>query len=512
MRQARSRTAPREPAASGRTVDGLVPGDTAVGTADRAPIVPGARLPPWLSGAVTRAQERLREHGLLSGDRVVLDAESRSRWDVLPYLLAADRLGAVSLVTDPSWSGRERFAVLADTAPGLVIRVGADGHSATDSPGAAWDGTAVSGSPGTVPGGAAFLLPTTSGSTGAPTVLARTRRSWWLGFDALGPLPGPVLVPGPPSSTLYLFGALHALHHGLGLTTTDRFDPADDRTAGTVHLVPPLLSTLLDDRERHPGHPAPRVIVCGGAHVAAAERERCARLLPDTELLEYYGSAEHSLIALRRSDADTPGGPLRPVDGVHLELHDGVLWVDSPQAVLGRLRGGVLEPAGPGASTVGDRAELGDDGSLTVLGRSSATISSGGALVAAEEVEQVLQAVRGVAGVVVAGSPHPSLGMLVTAVVEPRRGATVSRRDLRAAARDALSPAKRPRRWLVTGALPRLGSGKPARSAVADGLRDGTLDAAPFHDTRSGDARTPRPGGDPDSPRPAGRSGERSNT
>lgn len=494
MRQARSRTAPREPAASGRTVDGPGPGDTAVDPAGRAPIVPGTRLPPWLSGAVTEAQERLREHGLLSGDRVVLEAESRSRWDVLPYLLAADRLGAASLVADPSWSRRERSAVLADATPGLVIRVGADGHSATDDPGATRDGTAVSGS-GTVPGGAAFLLPTTSGSTGAPTVLARTRRSWWLGFDALGPLPGPVLVPGPPSSTLYLFGALHALHHGLGLTTTDRFDPADARTAGTVHLVPPLLSALLDHRERHPGHPAPRVIVCGGAHVTAAERDRCARLLPDTVLLEYYGSAEHSLIALRRSDVDTPGGPLRPVDGVHLELHDGVLWVDSPQAALGRLRGGGLEPAGSGASTVGDRAELGDDGSLTVLGRSSATISSGGTLVAAEEVEQVLQAVRGVAGVVVAGSPHPSLGMLVTAVVEPRRGATVSRRDLRAAARYALSPAKRPRRWLVTGALPRLGSGKPARSAVAEGLRDGTLDASPFHDIR-----------------PAGRSGERSTT
>ncbi|MBC3194392.1 AMP-binding protein [Pseudonocardia sp. C8] len=437
-----------------------------------------------MADAVAGAGTHLRRLGVRDGDRVVLDAVPRSRWDVLPYLLAADRIGAASLVADPGWSGRERAAVLADVAADVVVPV--DGIDVPEpsgtgtGPAAAPARTAVAAA-GRVPG--PFLFPTTSGSTGTPTVLARTRRSWQLGFDALGALPGPVLVPGPPSSTLYLFGALHALHHGIGLLTRGRFQPADARTAGTVHLVPAQLSALLDEHERRPG-PAPAVIVCGGAHVAPSVRERCTRLLPDTTLVEYYGSAEHSLIATRYD-----GGPLRPVDGVRLELRDGVLWVDTPQAVLGRLRAGVLEPAGPGATTVGDRAELGADGALTVLGRASATISSGGALVGAEEVEQVLRTVPGVADVVVAGTPHPSLGMLVTAVVEPAPGATVTRHALRAAARDALSPAKRPRRWLVTAALPRLGSGKPARAAVDAGLRDGGLDAVPFDAPGSGARR-----------------------
>lgn len=436
-----------------------------------APIIADDRLPRDLADSVLAAARDLRARGLAAGDRVVLDAPDRARWDVLPHLLAADRAGAASLVADPGWSGRERAAVLADAGADLIVPVG---EPATDDP-AVPTARPAPGSAEPGPTDPPFLLPTTSGSTGAPSVLARTRRSWWLGFDALGPLPGPVLVPGPPSSTLYLFGALHALHHGLGLVTRDRFDPADARATGTVHLVPAQLSALLDDRAHHPGHPAPQVIVCGGAHVAPAVRDRCARLLPDTTLLEYYGSAEHSLIALRRS-----AGALRPVEGVRLELREGVLWVDSPQAVLGRLRHGVLEPAAPGASTVGDRAELHADGSLSVLGRSAATISSGGTLVAAEEVEQVLRSVPGVADVVVAGTPHPALGMLVTAVVEPRTGVPVSRRDLRDAARAALSPAKRPRRWLVTDGLPRLGSGKPARAVVDAGLRDGGLDARPF--------------------------------
>lgn len=446
-----------------------------------ASIIADDRLPRGLADSVRLAARDLQARGLTAGDRVVLDAPDRSRWDVLPHLLAADRAGAASLAADPGWSGRERAAVLADTGADLVVPV--EG-AAVDVPVVPATRPAP-GSAEPAPTDPPFLLPTTSGSTGVPSVLARTRRSWWLGFDALGPLPGPVLVPGPPSSTLYLFGALHALHHGLGLITRDRFDPADARAAGTVHLVPAQLSALLDDRAHHPGHPAPQVIVCGGAHVGPAVRDRCARLLPDTTLLEYYGSAEHSLIALRRS-AGGRSGALRPVEGVRLELRDGVLWVDSPQAVLGRLRNGVLEPAAPGASTVGDRAELHADGSLSVLGRSAATISSGGTLVAAEEVEQVLRSVPGVADVVVAGTPHPALGMLVTAVVEPRTGATVFRRDLRNAARAALSPAKRPRRWLVTDGLPRLGSGKTARAAVDAGLRDGGLHARPF------DGRTPR--------------------
>lgn len=417
-------------------------------------------LPPGLARAVSDAGARLRAAGIRAGARVVLDAPPGSRWDVLPLLLAAEGLGAASLVADPGWSPRERSAVLAAVAPHAIVPV-------TGTP--ELTATPAGGDP------APFLLPTTSGSTGAPTVLARTRRSWTTGFDVLGPLPGPVLVPGPPSSTLYLFGALHALHHGRELLLRERFDPDDATGAGTVHLVPASLSALLDRRGAAGPDTGGRVIVCGGAHVPPALRERCAATLPGTTLIEYYGSAEHSLVALRHD-----GGPLRPVDGVRPSIRDGLLYVQSPQAALGRLHDGVLHPTGPGPTTVGDRAELAEDGTLTVLGRAAATISTGGTLVAAEEVERVLRAVPGVADVVVAGTPHASLGALVTAVVEAQDGAHPSVRELRAAARESLSPAKRPRRWLVTRALPRLGSGKPARARVEEDLRDGSPAAEPL--------------------------------
>ncbi len=173
--------------------------------------------------------------------------------------------------------------MLADAAP----------HVRVDGPAPVADGP-VAAHPGDE---SIFYLATTSGSAGRPKVLARTRRSWRVGFDALGPLPGPVLIPGPLASSLFLFGTLHALHHGAEVRWRPRLSADDTVDAGAVHLVPAMLSALLDELERRPRPVGLHTVVCGGAHVGAALRERFSRALPGTTLLEYYGSAEHSLIA-----------------------------------------------------------------------------------------------------------------------------------------------------------------------------------------------------------------------
>ncbi|HZG89677.1 MAG TPA: AMP-binding protein, partial [Pseudonocardia sp.] len=288
----------------------------------------------------------------------------------------------------------------------------------------------------------------------------------------LGPVSGPVLAPGPLSSSLFLFGALHGLWCGQQVLVRPRSHAAHARRARTVHLVPAMLADLLDDLERSAGPCGLRTVVCGGAATGAALRDRFARLLPETTLVDYYGSAEHSLIAVRRGAGDQLAVP-----GVDLEVRDGVLWVRSPLAFAGYLRAGAVEPAA-GWTTVGDLVALAPDGALTVHGRGSATISSGGRLVSAEEVETVLRAVPGVDDVLVTGTPHGRLGELVTAVVEA--AAPPALRELRAAARAALEPAKRPRRWLTTSALPRTPSGKPARAGVAEQLAAGTFPAEPL--------------------------------
>jgi long-chain acyl-CoA synthetase len=138
------------------------------------------------------------------------------------------------------------------------------------------------------------------------------------------------------------------------------------------------------------------------------------------------------------------------------------------------MRSGVLDPA-PEWTATGDRVDL-TDGVLTVHGRDSATISTGGLLVAAEEVEAVLRRVPGVSDVVVTGTPQRRLGAVVTALVEGEP----ELRALREAARAGLEPRKRPRIWLRGKDFPRTASGKPARAAIAERLAAGTLEAEPL--------------------------------
>ncbi|WP_067135706.1 class I adenylate-forming enzyme family protein [Microtetraspora malaysiensis] len=430
------------------------------------PVLGPARVPYALLARAHGAARLLAGRGVGAGARIAVDVADP--WDALAWFLGADLLGAATLMVEPAWTPRERAAVLADARPHLVV---------TGTPSPAAHGITPAGDDDTF-----FYLPTTSGSSSRPKVLIRTRGSWLRSFAALGRLPGPVLIPGPLSSSLFLFGALHALWCGHELRLSPRWDPeaaaGAARDAAAVHLVPAMLAGLLAVLDRRPDLRAActlRTVVCGGAHLGAETRERFARLLPDTELIEYYGSAEHSLIAIRRGDDG-----LRPVPGVRLDIRDGLLWVNSPLAYGGRLRDGGLEPDGAGWSTVGDRVELDPSGCLVVRGRAGAVVSSGGRLVSAEEVEAVLRGVPGVTDVLVTGTPHPALGAIVTAVVEVGADARPALRDLRAAARTALEPGKRPRRWLATRALPRTPSGKPARAAITRQLRDGTLPAEPL--------------------------------
>ncbi|GAA2858809.1 acyl-CoA synthetase [Pseudonocardia halophobica] len=408
------------------------------------PVLGGAAVPDGLLARAHAAAAELARRDVREGGRVALEGSG----DLLAWFLGADLLGAATLVIEPRWTARERTAVLDDARPDLVVRP-----------------TATEPGPATTPAGdgrTPFYLPTTSGSSGRPTVLQRSRDSWLRSFAALGPVPGPVLIAGPLSSSLFLFGALHALWCGAELRLGRA---ADARAAATTHVVPAMLADLVATQERAPAESALRTVVCGGAHLGDGLRARFRQAFPAAELVEYYGSAEHSLVAVRRGDG------LRPVPGVDLDVRDGTLWVRSPLAADGALRAGRLEPAGAW-TTVGDRVDL-HDGLLTVHGRGSAVISSGGRLVAAEEVETVLREVPGVDDVVVTGTPHARLGALVTAVVEGEPPLA----ELRAAARHALEPGKRPRVWLRAKALPRTASGKPARAVIADELAAGTLGA-----------------------------------
>lgn len=313
-----------------------------------------------------------------------------------------------------------------------------------------------------------FLVVVTSGTSGHPRPVLRTELSWTSSFAPFTELTGigpadRVLLTGPLHATMHLFAAVHTLAIGAHLVD----QPA---TATAAHAVPTRLAALLDERDR-PGAGAAslRTVVVAGAPLPD---DLAARALANgLDVVEYYGAAELSFVAARRAP-----GPLRPFPGAQVDLRAGVLWVRSPYLSEGYPPGvtGPFRRDADGFATVGDLAEErpgdGDPagGGLRVRGRGDAAVTTGGATVVAEDVEQVLLTVPGVAAVAVIGAPHPRLGQLVVAVLEPAPGADL--RGIRGAARRVLHGPSLPRRWLVTGALPRTPGGKVARHRVATAL------------------------------------------
>lgn len=115
-------------------------------------------------------------------------------------------------------------------------------------------------------------------------------------------------------------------------------------------------------------------------------------------------------------------------------------------------------------SMPGDWAEVNLDGSLTLLGRGSQCINTGGEKVFPEEVEEALKRHPAVRDAAVTGTPDPRFGERVCAVVHAV--GEVSEAELTEHVRSQLAPYKAPRFVLFTDAVPRGANGKLDYRAV----------------------------------------------
>jgi acyl-CoA synthetase (AMP-forming)/AMP-acid ligase II len=110
----------------------------------------------------------------------------------------------------------------------------------------------------------------------------------------------------------------------------------------------------------------------------------------------------------------------------------------------------------------GDYATVEDDGSITLLGRGSIVINSGGEKIFPEEVESAVRSHPDVMDAIVCGAPDERWGQTVAAIVQPRAGHTApSLEALQAHCRDFVAGYKVPRRLHVVDAVERSPSGKP---------------------------------------------------
>jgi fatty-acyl-CoA synthase len=111
-------------------------------------------------------------------------------------------------------------------------------------------------------------------------------------------------------------------------------------------------------------------------------------------------------------------------------------------------------------SVPGDFATLADDGTVTLLGRGSVSINTGGEKVFPEEVEEALKLNPEVVDATVVGVPDQTWGSAVTAVVQIADGETVTDEELIDSMRSLLSGYKLPKHLVRVDKLYRGPNGK----------------------------------------------------
>jgi fatty-acyl-CoA synthase len=112
-------------------------------------------------------------------------------------------------------------------------------------------------------------------------------------------------------------------------------------------------------------------------------------------------------------------------------------------------------------SIPGDYATVEADGTITLLGRGSVSINSGGEKIFPEEVEEAVKQHPAVADAVVVGVPDERFGEAVTAVVSLAPGHAAGEDEIAGAVeRSGLARFKRPKHVVVVDAVPRGPNGK----------------------------------------------------
>lgn len=122
----------------------------------------------------------------------------------------------------------------------------------------------------------------------------------------------------------------------------------------------------------------------------------------------------------------------------------------------------IVEVDGKSWLLLGDEARLEEDDSITVFGRGSNCINTGGEKVFPEEVEQALKSHPAIFDCLVVATPDERFGSKVAAVVQVRGDAELTLASIQEEARKHIAGYKLPRELHVVDEVPRAPSGKPA--------------------------------------------------
>ncbi|MGW3245644.1 acyl-CoA synthetase [Streptomyces sp. NPDC001070] len=228
-----------------------------------------------------------------------------------------------------------------------------------------------------------------------------------------------------------------------------------------------------------------------GAILSETVRAQFRALAPNCMILNNFGSSESGFNGTATDDSGPRRG-FRLRVSAHIAVVDPASLKPAAPGEAGRiaLRGhvplGYYNDPGKTAETfferdgerwvlLGDMATVDDEGIVTVLGRGSQCINTGGEKVYPEEVEEALKAHPDVYDALVAGVPDPKWGHHVSAVVQLRDGAaTPTLEEIQTHCRARLAGYKVPRSLVITPLVQRSPSGKAdyrwARAVAAEGF------------------------------------------
>jgi 2,3-dihydroxybenzoate-AMP ligase len=348
---------------------------------------------------------------------------------------------------------------------------------------------------------AVFLL--SGGTTGLPKLIARTHNDYSYNARASAALcglgQGTVYLATLPAShnfPLACPGILGALLSGGRVVMLA--SPQPETVFATIEqegvtitaVVPAVAQRWLAHAEEHGARQLRtlRVLQVGGARLADELAQRVRPVLGAT-LQQVFGMAEGLLNYTRLDDTDevicgtqgrplSPGDEVRIVDGAGNDRQDGepgALLTRGPYTPRGYYRAPeqnarAFTPDGWYAS--GDVVRRRPDGNLVVEGRDKDMINRGGEKISAEEVENLLYRMPGIAQVAAVAAPDAELGERICVFVVPAPGAGPPTLDT---IRDGMTAAgvarfKWPERLEVVAELPVTKVGKLDKKALRDML------------------------------------------
>ena len=250
-------------------------------------------------------------------------------------------------------------------------------------------------------------------------------------------------------------------------------------------MARPLLDALLASQEGAQGKEAYDLsslflLASTAALFSTSIKEKFLELLPNRVITDSIGSSETgfggtSIVAKGQSHT---GGPRVTIDKTTVVLDEDGNEVKPGSGVRGIIAKKGHIPVGyykdekKTAETFrtyngvryaipGDYAEVDADGSVTMLGRGSQSINSGGEKIYPEEVEAALKGHPDVFDALVVGVPDERFGQCVAAVVHRRPGTSTTLADLDTFVRQEIAGYKVPRKVWWVDEIHRTPAGKP---------------------------------------------------